>query len=158
MAIATLAYTAFGVKQQNNLLDISVFKGNKGGNGHLIRSASLKDVAGLDAVREEVEELIEYLTNPTRFQDLGARVPKGVLLVGPPGCGKTLLARAMASEAGVPFFALAGSDFSEMFVGVGAARVRSLFEQARACAPCIIFVDEIDAVAKARGTDQGNDA
>jgi len=159
LAIITLAYAAFGVKKQSDLLDISVFKKNKkGGNGHLVRSASLKDVAGLDAVRQEVEELIEYLTNPGRFQSLGARVPKGVLLVGPPGCGKTLLARAMASEAGVPFFALAGSDFSEMFVGVGAARVRNLFQQARACAPCIIFVDEIDAVAKARGTDTSNDA
>jgi cell division protease FtsH len=109
------------------------------------------DVAGVDEAKEELQEVIDFLKTPTRFGRLGAKLPKGVLLVGPPGTGKTLLARAIAGEAGVPFFSISGSDFVEMFVGVGAARVRDLFEQAKQKAPCIIFIDELDALGKARG-------
>ena len=109
------------------------------------------DVAGVDEAKEELREVIDFLKTPARFGRLGAKLPKGVLLVGPPGTGKTLLARAIAGEAGVPFFSISGSDFVEMFVGVGAARVRDLFEQAKQKAPCIIFVDELDALGKARG-------
>ncbi|HVL81359.1 MAG TPA: ATP-dependent zinc metalloprotease FtsH [Actinomycetota bacterium] len=113
------------------------------------------DVAGLDEAVEEIREIKEYLANPSRFQAMGAKIPKGVLLFGPPGTGKTLLARAVAGEAGVPFFSISGSDFVEMFVGVGAARVRDLFEQAKAAAPAIVFVDEIDAVGRHRGAGLG---
>jgi cell division protease FtsH len=109
------------------------------------------DVAGADEAKEELDEIVSFLTEPERYQDLGGRMPKGILLVGPPGTGKTLLARAVAGEAGVPFFAISGSDFVEMFVGMGAARVRDLFTQAREKAPCIIFIDELDALGKARG-------
>ena len=109
------------------------------------------DVAGADEAKEELTEIVSFLTEPERYQDLGGRMPKGILLVGPPGTGKTLLARAVAGEAGVPFFAISGSDFVEMFVGMGAARVRDLFTQAREKAPCIIFIDELDALGKARG-------
>jgi cell division protease FtsH len=109
------------------------------------------DVAGVDEARDELREIVEFLSSPEKFRKLGARIPKGVLLVGPPGTGKTLLARAVAGEAHVPFFSLTGSDFVEMFVGVGAARVRDLFQQAQAKAPCIVFIDELDAVGKARG-------
>jgi cell division protease FtsH len=109
------------------------------------------DVAGIDEAKEELEEVVEFLSNPGKFQKLGGRIPKGVLLVGPPGTGKTLLARAVAGEAKVPFFSISGSEFVEMFVGVGAARVRDLFSQATAQAPCIIFIDELDALGKARG-------
>ena len=109
------------------------------------------DVAGADEAKAELQEIVEYLRNPGRFQNLGGRMPKGVLLVGPPGTGKTLLARAVAGEAGVHFFTISGSEFVEMFVGVGAARVRELFEQARQKAPCIIFIDELDAIGKSRG-------
>ncbi len=116
---------------------------------------TFKDVAGCDEAVEELEEIKEYLANPGKFQALGAKIPKGVLLVGPPGTGKTLLARAVAGEAAVPFFSISGSDFVEMFVGVGASRVRDLFEQAKAAAPCIIFVDEIDAVGRQRGAGLG---
>ena len=112
---------------------------------------TFKDVAGLDEAKEEVVEVVEFLKNPKRFTRLGGKLPKGVLLVGPPGTGKTLLAKAVAGEAGVPFFSLSGSDFVEMFVGVGAARVRDLFKQAKEKAPCIIFIDEIDAVGRSRG-------
>jgi cell division protease FtsH len=112
---------------------------------------TFKDVAGIDEAVEEVREVVEYLKNPEKFKSLGGRIPKGVLLVGPPGTGKTLLARAVAGEAGVPFFSLSGSDFVEMFVGVGAARVRDLFQQAQSQAPCIVFIDELDALGKARG-------
>ncbi|MHB8470495.1 MAG: ATP-dependent zinc metalloprotease FtsH [Gaiellaceae bacterium] len=114
-----------------------------------------KDVAGVDEAVEELQEIKEFLENPKKFQALGARIPKGVLLYGPPGTGKTLLARAVAGEAGVPFFSISGSDFVEMFVGVGASRVRDLFEQAKQAAPCIIFMDEIDAVGRHRGAGMG---
>jgi cell division protease FtsH len=114
-----------------------------------------KDVAGVDEAVEELQEIKEFLENPKKFQALGARIPKGVLLYGPPGTGKTLLARAVAGEAGVPFFSISGSDFVEMFVGVGASRVRDLFEQAKQAAPCIIFMDEIDAVGRHRGAGLG---
>ena len=113
------------------------------------------DVAGVDEAIEELEEVKEYLQNPAKFQAMGAKIPRGVLLFGPPGTGKTLLARAVAGEAGVPFFTISGSDFVEMFVGVGAARVRDLFEQAKASAPAIVFIDEIDAVGRHRGAGLG---
>jgi len=116
---------------------------------------TFKDVAGVDEEKEELEEIVEFLKNPKKFTDMGARIPKGVLLVGPPGTGKTLLAKAVAGEAGVPFFIISGSDFVEMFVGVGASRVRDLFEQAKKNAPCIIFIDEIDAVGRQRGAGLG---
>ena len=112
---------------------------------------TFKDVAGADEVKEEVKEIIEFLKNPRKFTKYGAKIPKGVLLVGPPGCGKTLIAKAIAGEAGVPFFSVSGSEFVEMFVGVGASRVRDLFDQARKYAPCIVFIDEIDAVGRYRG-------
>jgi cell division protease FtsH len=114
-----------------------------------------KDVAGVEEAVEELQEIKEFLENPKKFQALGARIPKGVLLYGPPGTGKTLLARAVAGEAGVPFFSISGSDFVEMFVGVGASRVRDLFEQAKQAAPCIVFMDEIDAVGRHRGAGLG---
>jgi cell division protease FtsH len=113
------------------------------------------DLAGCDEAKEEVSEIVEYLRDPKKFQKLGGRIPKGVVLIGPPGTGKTLLARAIAGEAEVPFFSISGSDFVEMFVGVGAARVRDLFEQGKRSAPCIIFVDEIDAVGRLRGAGLG---
>ena len=113
------------------------------------------DVAGIDEAKEDVEEVVEFLKDPHKFQRLGGRIPKGALLVGPPGTGKTLLARAIAGEANVPFFTISGSDFVEMFVGVGASRVRDMFEQAKKNAPCIIFIDEIDAVGRHRGAGLG---
>ena len=113
------------------------------------------DVAGVDEEKEELQEIVEFLKSPKKFTDMGARIPKGVLLVGPPGTGKTLLAKAVAGEAGVPFFIISGSDFVEMFVGVGASRVRDLFEQAKKNAPCIVFIDEIDAVGRQRGAGLG---
>ena len=116
---------------------------------------TFRDVAGCDEAVEELQEIKEFLENPKKFQALGARIPKGVLLFGPPGTGKTLLARAVAGEAGVPFFSISGSDFVEMFVGVGASRVRDLFEQAKQNSPCIIFMDEIDAVGRHRGAGLG---
>src|ERR1700757_1734633 len=116
---------------------------------------TFRDVAGVDEAVEELHEIKEFLENPKKFQALGARIPKGVLLYGPPGTGKTLLARAVAGEAGVPFFSISGSDFVEMFVGVGASRVRDLFEQAKQNSPCIIFMDEIDAVGRHRGAGLG---
>ena len=119
------------------------------------RKTTFEDVAGADEEKEELQEVVEFLKNPEKFNKLGARIPKGVLLVGPPGTGKTLLARAVAGEAGVPFFSISGSDFVEMFVGVGASRVRGLFEQAKKNAPCIIFIDEIDAVGRQRGAGLG---
>lgn len=119
------------------------------------RKTTFKDVAGADEEKEELEEIVEFLKNPNRFDTLGARIPKGVLLVGPPGTGKTLLARAVAGEADVPFFSISGSDFVEMYVGVGASRVRDLFDQAKKNAPSIIFIDEIDAVGRHRGAGMG---
>lgn len=116
---------------------------------------TFKDVAGADEAKQELEEVVEFLKHPKKFNDLGARIPKGVLLFGPPGTGKTLLAKAVAGEAGVPFFTISGSDFVEMFVGVGASRVRDLFEQAKKNAPCIVFIDEIDAVGRQRGAGVG---
>ena len=116
---------------------------------------TLKDVAGLQEEKEELEEIVEFLKDPAKFTKVGARIPKGVLLEGAPGTGKTLLAKAIAGEAGVPFFSISGSDFVEMFVGVGASRVRDLFEEAKHHAPCIVFIDEIDAVARRRGTGMG---
>ncbi|MBQ8413371.1 MAG: AAA family ATPase, partial [Lachnospiraceae bacterium] len=116
---------------------------------------TFKDVAGLDEEKEDMAEIVDFLKNPKKYSDLGARIPKGVLLEGPPGTGKTLLAKAVAGEAGVPFFSISGSDFVEMFVGVGASRVRDLFEDAKKNAPCIVFIDEIDAVARKRGSGLG---
>ena len=119
------------------------------------KKATFKDVAGIDEAKEELYEIIDFLKDPQKFQKLGGRIPKGVILVGPPGTGKTLLARAIAGEANVPFFSISGSDFVEMFVGVGASRVRDLFEQGKKNAPCIIFIDEIDAVGRHRGAGLG---
>ncbi len=119
------------------------------------KKVTFSDVAGIDEAKEEVQETVEFLKDPRKFQKLGGRIPKGVLVVGPPGTGKTLLAKAIAGEAGVPFFSISGSDFVEMFVGVGASRVRDLFEQAKKHAPCIIFIDEIDAVGRSRGAGLG---
>ncbi|HKY85343.1 MAG TPA: ATP-dependent metallopeptidase FtsH/Yme1/Tma family protein, partial [Pseudorhodoplanes sp.] len=113
------------------------------------------DVAGVDEAKQDLQEIVEFLRDPGKFQRLGGRIPRGVLLVGPPGTGKTLIARAVAGEANVPFFTISGSDFVEMFVGVGASRVRDMFEQAKKNAPCIIFVDEIDAVGRHRGAGLG---
>ena len=116
---------------------------------------TFKDVAGLAEEKEELEEIVDFLKYPKKYVEIGARIPKGVILTGPPGTGKTLLAKAVAGEAGVPFFSISGSDFVEMFVGVGASRVRDLFEDGKKNAPCIIFIDEIDAVARRRGTGMG---
>ncbi len=116
---------------------------------------TFKNVAGLDEEKEELEEIVDFLKSPKKYLQVGARIPKGVILVGPPGTGKTLLAKSVAGEAGVPFFSISGSDFVEMFVGVGASRVRDLFEEAKKNAPCIVFIDEIDAVARRRGTGMG---
>lgn len=118
-------------------------------------SKTFEDVAGVDQAKEDLQEVVEFLRNPHKFERLGGKIPKGVLLVGPPGTGKTLLARAVAGEAGVPFFSISGSDFVEMFVGVGASRVRDMFEQAKKNAPCIVFIDEIDAVGRSRATGMG---
>ncbi len=120
-----------------------------------VKKVTFKDVAGLEEEKEELEEIVDFLKKPAKYIQVGARIPKGVLLVGPPGTGKTLIAKAVAGEAGVPFFSISGSDFVEMFVGVGASRVRDLFEEAKKNAPCIIFIDEIDAVARRRGTGMG---
>ena len=116
---------------------------------------TFKDVAGCEEAKEEVGEVVEFLKDPKKFQRIGGRIPKGILMVGPPGTGKTLLARAVAGEAEVPFFTISGSDFVEMFVGVGAARVRDMFEQGRKSAPCLVFIDEIDAVGRQRGAGLG---
>ena len=119
------------------------------------KKITFRDVAGVEEAKEELQEIIEFLREPQKFQKLGGKIPKGVLLMGPPGTGKTLLARAIAGEANVPFFSISGSDFVEMFVGVGASRVRDLFEQGKKNAPCIIFIDEIDAVGRHRGAGLG---
>ena len=114
-------------------------------------TVTFEDVAGADEAKQELNEVVEFLREPEKFISLGARIPKGVLMVGPPGCGKTLMAKAVSGEAGVPFFSISGSEFVEMFVGVGASRVRDLFDQAKRNSPCIVFVDEIDAVGRHRG-------
>ncbi len=119
------------------------------------KKVTFANVAGLQEEKEDLVEIVDFLKNPQKYTKVGARIPKGVLLVGPPGTGKTLLAKAVAGEAGVPFFSISGSDFVEMFVGVGASRVRDLFEEGKKNAPCIIFIDEIDAVARRRGTGMG---
>jgi len=119
------------------------------------KTVTFKDVAGVDEAKEELQEIVEFLKDPKKFTRLGGKIPRGVLLVGSPGCGKTLLARAVAGEANVPFFSISGSDFVEMFVGVGASRVRDLFQQGHRHAPCIIFIDEIDAVGRQRGAGLG---
>jgi len=116
---------------------------------------TFSDVAGVEGAKLELTEVVDFLKSPDRFTAVGAKIPKGVLLVGPPGTGKTLLAKAVAGEAGVPFFSISGSEFVEMFVGVGASRVRDLFEQAKKNAPCIVFIDEIDAVGRQRGAGMG---
>src|SRR5688572_33477592 len=126
-------------------------RGDKNGRPH----TSFDSVAGVDEAKEELEEIVKFLRSPCKFASLAARVPKGALLVGPPGTGKTLLARAVAGEAGVPFFAASGSEFIEVFVGVGASRVRKLFEQAKAKAPAIVFIDELDAIGKSRSGSHG---
>jgi cell division protease FtsH len=118
-------------------------------------TTTFADVAGVDEAKEDVQELVEFLRDPSRFQKLGGRIPRGVLMVGQPGTGKTLLAKAIAGEAKVPFFSISGSDFVEMFVGVGASRVRDMFDQAKKQSPCIIFIDEIDAVGRHRGAGLG---
>lgn len=120
-----------------------------------VNHINFKSVAGLEEEKEDLEEIVDFLKNPTKYTQVGARIPKGVILVGPPGTGKTLMAKAVAGEAGVPFFSISGSDFVEMFVGVGASRVRDLFDDAKKNAPCIVFIDEIDAVARRRGTGMG---
>ena len=119
------------------------------------KKVTFQNVAGLQEEKEDLVEVVDFLKSPQKYTSVGARIPKGVLLVGPPGTGKTLLAKAVAGEAGVPFFSISGSDFVEMFVGVGASRVRDLFEEGKKHAPCIIFIDEIDAVARQRGTGMG---
>ena len=134
--------------------------GNFGRSRHRVThkehtNVTFADVAGIDESKEEVQEIVEFLKAPKKFQRLGGRIPRGILLVGPPGCGKTLLAKAIAGEADVPFFSISGSDFVEMFVGVGASRVRDLFKQAKENSPCIIFLDEIDAVGRRRGASFG---
>lgn len=148
---------------------VMMMRQNGGGNGKMMdfgksraklaspngKKVTFQDVAGLDEEKEELAEVVEFLKNPAKFIKIGARIPKGVLLVGPPGTGKTLLAKAVAGEANVPFFSISGSDFVEMFVGVGAARVRDLFAEAKKNAPCIVFIDEIDAVARRRGSGLG---
>ena len=120
-----------------------------------IGNITFKDVAGLEEAKVEIMEIVDFLKNPERYTSLGGKIPKGVLLVGPPGTGKTLLAKAVAGEANVPFFSISGSDFVEMFVGVGASRVRDLFRQAKEKAPCIVFIDEIDAVGRAGSKNVG---
>ncbi|MFN9971311.1 MAG: AAA family ATPase, partial [Phycisphaerae bacterium] len=119
------------------------------------KPVTFNDVAGLKSAKQDLQEVVDFLKNPKRFTRLGAKIPKGVLLLGPPGTGKTLLARATAGEAGVPFFSINGSEFIQMFVGVGATRVRDLFRTAREAAPCIVFIDEIDAVGRVRGAGVG---
>ncbi|MBO4600662.1 MAG: ATP-dependent zinc metalloprotease FtsH [Bacilli bacterium] len=152
--IVVTAYFLFGklASTNKNSMDFGKSKAKLNDGNFQVK---FKDVAGLKEEKEEVEELIDFLRNPKRFQKLGARIPKGVLLVGPPGTGKTLLAKAVAGEANVPFYYISGSDFVELFVGVGASRVRDMFKEAKRNAPCLIFIDEIDAVGRQRGTGLG---
>ena len=143
------------IRQNNNLNNKAMSFGNN--RAVMVRSSKVRftDVAGAEEEKEELKEIVEFLSNPQKFTQVGARIPKGVLLVGPPGTGKTLFAKAVAGEAGVPFFSISGSDFVELYVGVGASRVRDLFAQAKKCKPCIIFIDEIDAVGRHRGAGLG---
>lgn len=143
------------MRQSNNANNKAMNFGNS--RAVMVRSSRVRftDVAGAEEEKEELKEVVEFLSNPAKFTKVGARIPKGVLLVGPPGTGKTLFAKAVAGEAGVPFFSITGSDFVEMFVGVGASRVRDLFAQAKKCMPCIVFIDEIDAVGRQRGAGLG---
>jgi cell division protease FtsH len=142
-------------KNNRSLFDWQTGLGKSKTKRHYNVKTRFSDVEGIDEAKEELQEIVEYLKNPKKFTDLGAKCPKGALLVGPPGCGKTLLAKAIAGEANVPFFEISGSDFIEMYVGVGASRVRNMFEEAKKIAPAIIFVDEIDAVGRKRGQGQG---
>ncbi|TDW13220.1 cell division protease FtsH [Breznakia blatticola] len=144
-------FSRMGGGQQNKAFEFSKSRAKVQGN----IKTRFKDVAGADEEKEEVKEIIDYLKNPKRFSDMGARIPKGMLMVGPPGTGKTLLAKAVAGEADVPFFSISGSDFVEMFVGTGASRVRDMFKKAKQAAPCIVFIDEIDAVGRQRGAGMG---
>ena len=157
LIVAALVMLFFGMMnaQQNGGANGKMMDFGKSRARKSESDTKLQDVAGLKEEKEDLEEIIEFLKNPSKFTQVGARIPKGVLLEGPPGTGKTLLANAIAGEAGVPFFTVSGSDFMEMFVGVGASRVRDLFEDAKKNAPCIIFIDEIDAVARKRGTGMG---
>ena len=157
LIVAALVMLFFGMMnaQQNGGANAKMMDFGKSRARKSDSETKLNDVAGLKEEKEDLEEIIEFLKNPSKFTEVGARIPKGVLLEGPPGTGKTLLAKAIAGEAGVPFFTVSGSDFMEMFVGVGASRVRDLFEDAKKNAPCIVFIDEIDAVARKRGTGMG---
>jgi cell division protease FtsH len=154
LPLAFLAIMAFGFLRATRAASgpFGAFKGHaKLYDASRAQPVTFADVAGVDEAKQELEEVVDFLRRPERYADIGARIPRGVLLVGPPGTGKTLLARAVAGEAGVPFFSLSGSEFVEMFVGLGAKRIRELFEQAKAKAPCIVFIDEIDAIGKHRG-------
>jgi cell division protease FtsH len=155
IAIGVLWYVFFNQMQSNNNRAMSFGKSRARLHSEDKTKVTFDDVAGEDEAKEELQEVVEFLKQPKRFTELGAKIPKGVLLVGAPGTGKTLLAKAAAGEAGVPFFSISGSDFVEMFVGIGAARVRDMFEQAKKNAPCIIFIDEIDAVGRQRGAGLG---
>ncbi|HEY3897137.1 MAG TPA: ATP-dependent zinc metalloprotease FtsH, partial [Chthoniobacter sp.] len=153
MAIIWIAISRFAGRASGSLLSIGKSKARLTVDRNT--GTTFADVAGCDEAKQELQEVVGFLQDPKRYQALGAKIPKGVLLIGPPGTGKTLLGRAVAGEAGVPFFSLSGSDFVEMFVGVGAARVRDLFQQAKAQAPCIIFIDELDAIGRQRGVQIG---
>lgn len=151
VGLAFLLFSKMGNGGQNKAFEFSKSRAKVEGD----IKVRFKDVAGCDEEKEEVKEIIDYLKNPTKFSDMGARIPKGMLMVGPPGTGKTLLAKAVAGEADVPFFSISGSDFVEMFVGTGASRVRDMFKKAKQAAPCIVFIDEIDAVGRQRGAGMG---
>jgi len=156
--VIILGVMYFLFRQQIRMAGKSAFSFGKSKARMMTRDrnkVTFKDVAGIDEAKEELSEIVEFLKDPRRFQRLGGRIPKGVLMIGPPGTGKTLLAKAIAGEADVPFFSISGSDFVEMFVGVGASRVRDMFEQGKKNAPCLIFIDEIDAVGRSRGTGMG---
>ena len=156
--VIILGIMYFFFRQQIRMAGKSAFSFGKSKARMMTRDrnkVTFKDVAGIDEAKEELSEIVEFLKDPRRFQRLGGRIPKGVLMIGPPGTGKTLLAKAIAGEADVPFFSISGSDFVEMFVGVGASRVRDMFEQGKKNAPCLIFIDEIDAVGRSRGTGMG---
>ncbi len=158
LIVATGVVVVFLFRQQIRMAGRSAFNFGKSRARMMSRDrnkVTFKDVAGIDEAKEELSEIVDFLKDPRRFQKLGGRIPKGVLMIGPPGTGKTLLAKAIAGEADVPFYSISGSDFVEMFVGVGASRVRDMFEQGKKNAPCLIFIDEIDAVGRSRGTGMG---